>query len=64
MKKVLAVLSIVALASCGGAETKETVVDSVVVDSVVVDSVVVDSVVAPVDTVVTGGGKQDGTEIK
>lgn len=54
MKKVLAVLSIVALASCGGAETKETVVDSVVVDSVV----------APVDTVVTGGGKQDGTEIK
>jgi hypothetical protein len=59
MKKVLAVLSIVALASCGGAETKETVVDSVVVDSVVVDSVV-----APVDTVVTGGGKQDGTEIK
>jgi len=49
MKKVLAVLSIVALASCGGAETKETVVDSVVVDSVVVDSVV-----APVDTVVTG----------
>ena len=59
MKKVLAVLSIVALASCGGAETKETVVDSLVVDSVVVDSVV-----APVDTVVTGGGKQDGTEIK
>jgi len=58
MKKVLAVLSIVALASCGGAETKETVVDSVVVDSVVVDSVV-----APVDTVVTGGGKPDGTEI-
>lgn len=51
MKKVLALLSIVALASCGGASTSEEVKDSTVVDSVLVsdsavvaDSVAVDSV--------------------
>lgn len=49
MKKILAILSIVALASCGnGAETKEVVTDST---AVVADSTKVDSTVAPVDSV-------------
>ena len=48
MKKVIAVLSIVVLASCGGNST-EVVSDSTSVDSVKVDSVVVDSTVS-VDT--------------
>lgn len=58
MKKVFLILSIVALASCGGGSSSETVTDSVKVDStVVVDSVkVVDSV--------AGGGVQDGSEVK
>jgi hypothetical protein len=52
MKKVLAILSIVVLASCGGGSSVDSTVDStVVVDTVVVDSsVVVDSV--SVDTLV------------
>ena len=52
MKKVLAILSIVALASCGGNGSADSSVDSTAVDTVLVDSVVVESVdsVASVDT--------------
>lgn len=64
MKKVLAILSIMALISCGGESTEETVV----VDSVVVSDTVpvVDSATVVVDTTVELGGglKQDGSEIK
>jgi hypothetical protein len=46
MKKILAILSIVALASCGnGATSNEVKTDST---AVVADSTVVDSTVAPV----------------
>jgi hypothetical protein len=64
MKKVFLILSIVALASCGGSSSTETVVDSTKVDSVVVmDTVpVVDSAV--VTEPVVGGPLQDGSEIK
>lgn len=65
MKKVLAILSLMALTSCGGENTTE---ESVVVDSVVVsDSLpVVDSTAVVVDSSleVGGGLKQDGSEIK
>lgn len=62
MKKLLFIVSVLALTSCGGNETEETTVDSVVVDSVVVDSVVLGS---PVDTVVTTDGtKESVVEVK
>jgi hypothetical protein len=49
MKKILAIMSIVALASCGnGASSNEVKTDST---AVVADSTVVDSTVAPVDSV-------------
>jgi len=67
MKKVLVLLSIVALASCGGASTSEEVKDSTVVDSVVASdsAVVVDSAVVA-DTVVSvnGGESPRFTPIK
>ena len=55
MKKVIAILSIVALASCGGGQSTETpTTDStkVCMDSTSCDStkVVVDTTTAPVDT--------------
>lgn len=65
MKKVLAILSLMALISCGGTNTPE---ESVVVDSVVVsDSLpAVDTATVVVDSSleVIGGLKQDGSEIK
>lgn len=65
MKKVLAILSLVALFSCGGENATE---ETVVVDSVVVsDSLpAVDSAAVVVDTTseVIGGLKQDGSELK
>lgn len=65
MKKVLAILSLAALVSCGGENTSE---ETVVVDSVLVSDTVpvVDSATVVVDSTVelSGGLKQDGSEIK
>ena len=61
MKKVFAILSIVALASCGGAGSSEVVIQD---STVVVDSTVVapaDS--AKVDSLVVGGGSGEN-EVK
>lgn len=64
MKKILAILSIFALVSCGGAST-ETTVDSLAVEPVDSVEVVVDSVAAELDsTKVLGGNIQDGSEVK
>lgn len=64
MKKVLVVLFSVALMSCGGNQSTEVLTDSTSVDStVVVDSVLVSDTTETVE-VVSGGGVQDGQEIK
>ena len=64
MKKIIALLSIVALASCGGEGTTDPVhVDSVISDTIVVDSVpVMDSV--SVDAAGGGGSAEVKTEEK
>jgi hypothetical protein len=67
MKKIFAILSIMALASCGGASTSEEVKDSTVVDSVVTSdsAVLVDSVVVVDSAVpVNGGGAPRFTPVK
>lgn len=66
MKKLVLILSVFALASCGGSSaSSEAVVDSTVVDSVVVDTTsVVDTTATVVDPVTSGGGSQDGSIIK
>lgn len=65
MKKVIAILSIVALASCGGGETKTETVDSTVnkVDTVAAQ---VDTVAAQVDTakVVTSDAGSTASPVK
>jgi hypothetical protein len=64
MKKILAILSIFALVSCGGSST-DTTVDSLAVEPVDSVEVVVDSVKVEVDTTkVLGGNIQDGSEVK
>jgi len=68
MKKVIVMLSIFALASCGGASTSKEVKDSTAVDS----TVVVDSVAAADSAVVadtasapkSGGGGNSVTPVK
>lgn len=67
MKKVLVLLSIVTLASCGGTTSPEEVKDSTLVDSVLVsDSAVVVDSVAVLDSVVSvnGGGTPRITPVK
>ena len=64
MKKIVALLSIMALVSCGGSSTTDQVVtDSVVTDTVIVDSVpVVDSV--SMNTAGGGGSAEEKNEGK
>lgn len=63
MKKIVALLSILALVSCGGATTDQVVTDSVVVDTVLVDSVpVVDS--TTMNTTGGGGSAEEKNEGK
>ena len=62
MKKILAILSIVVLASCGnGAASSEVKTDSTVVDSTKTDSTVV---VPMVDSVNLGGPQPASLEVK
>jgi hypothetical protein len=59
MKKVIAILSIVALVSCGGGNSSEVVVDSTSVDSALVsDTAVV------LDSVQLGGSQPTNLEMK
>jgi hypothetical protein len=51
MKKVLAILSIVVLASCGGSSSTDSNVDSTAVDSVLLDTVLVYDTLLKVDSV-------------
>lgn len=64
MKKVLAILSIVALASCGGGSSTDSSVDSTAVDSVLVDTVLVSDTLLKVDSVELGGPQTESSEVK
>ncbi len=66
MKKLVLILSVFALVSCGGSSSSSDVaVDSTVVDSVVVDTIsVVDTTATVVEPVTSGGGSQDGSITK
>lgn len=64
MKKVLAILSIVALASCGGSGSVDSTVDSTAVDSVIVDTVLVSDSLLKVDSVELGGPQPGGLDVK
>ena len=64
MKKVLAILSIVALASCGGSSSTDSSVDSTSVDSVIVDTMLVSDSLPKVDSVELGGPQTESSEVK
>ena len=64
MKKVLAILSIVALASCGGGSSTDSSVDSTAVDSVLMDTVLVSDSLLKVDSVELGGPQPGSSEVK
>ena len=59
MKKVIAILSVVALVSCGGGNSSE-----VVADSTSVDSVLVSDTTLVLDSVQLGGPQPANLEIK
>lgn len=64
MKKVLAILSIVVLASCGGSSSTDSNVDSTAVDSVLLDTVLVYDTLLKVDSVELGGPQTESSEVK